>query len=441
MSVVDLASSVSRSADTRARHRKALFPCVSPYYNEPLVLEEADGVWVRDVDGEEYLDCFSGILTVSIGHCNPEVNARVEKQIGELGHTSTLYITEGQIEAAERLAKMAPGGLDRTFFTNSGSEAMETAVMAACLYTGRTEIIALRHCYHGRTYLATNLTAHASWRPLPSSVSGIHHVRAPYLYRAGLDGMSEEQAAEVFAKDLEEVIQTCTDGKPAAFLAEPILGVGGYIVPPRGYYQRAAEIIRKYGGVFISDEVQTGFGRTGEWWGIDHWEVEPDIMYMAKGIANGYPVGATMARSDIAEAWTKKSLSTFGGNPICMAATNATLEVMVREDTASRSAERGAQLREGLDRLYERYEWIGEVRGLGLMLAMELVESRETREPDALRARAFLEATKAEGLLVGVAGLHNNVVRLAPSMLITDDEVTEAIDRLERACEATESAA
>ncbi|MQA89915.1 MAG: aminotransferase class III-fold pyridoxal phosphate-dependent enzyme [Gemmatimonas sp.] len=430
-----------RSGEVRARHKKFLFPSVSPYYGEPLVLEEGSGVWVRDAEGQEYLDCFSGILTLALGHCHPEVNARVQDQLNELGHTSTLYVTEGQVRVAERLAELAPTGLTRSYFTNSGSEAMETAVMAACLYTGRSEIVALRHCYHGRTYLATNLTAHASWRPLASSIAGLHHARAPYLYRSELAGMDEEEAGEIFARDVEEVIVTCTNGRPAAFLAEPILGVGGYIVPPRGYYRRAAEIVRKYGGLFISDEVQTGFGRTGRWWGIDHWEVEPDIMYMAKGIANGFPVGATMAREEIAEAWTAKSISTFGGNPIAMAAAEATLEVMVRENVDVRCAERGVQLRRGLNALQEQYEWIGEVRGMGLMLALELVEDSVTKEPAPARAQAYLEATKEAGVLVGVAGLHGNVVRLAPSMLITETEVEEAIERLGRACKIASAAA
>jgi len=229
-------------------------------------------------------------------------------------------------------------------------------------------------------------------------------------------------------------------GRPAAFFAETIQGVGGYIVPPAGYFQRAAEIIRRYGGLFISDEVQTAFGRTGDrWFGIEHWDVEPDIIVMAKGIANGFPVGATIARPEIAAGWTAKTISTYGGNPVAMAAAEATLDVMRREDTPKRSAERGLQLREGLEALYEKYPWIGEVRGMGLMQAMELVEDRQSKAPAPKRAAALLEAAKAERLLLGLGGLSGHVVRMGPSMLVTESEVDDALARLGRACRRVDS--
>lgn len=309
--------------------------------------------------------------------------------------------------------------------------------MTARMYTGRTEIIALRHAYHGRTHLATEVTAQAGWRPLASQIAGIKHARAPYCYRSEYAGRCDDEAADAFARDIEEVILTTTNGQPAAFLAETILGVGGYVVPPPGYFQRAAEIIRRYGGVFICDEVQAGFGRTGtKWFGIEHWDVEPDIMFTAKGIANGFPVGATIATPEIADAWHGKTISTFGGNPVAMTAVVATLDVMSREDTPARSAARGIQLRRGLDALAQQYPWIGDVRGMGLMQAMEIVEDPETKTPDAQRAKAVLEAAKAEGLLVGLAGLFGNVVRIAPSMLITQDETAEVVERLGKACQA-----
>ncbi|MBA2246460.1 MAG: aminotransferase class III-fold pyridoxal phosphate-dependent enzyme, partial [Gemmatimonadetes bacterium] len=217
--------------------------------------------------------------------------------------------------------------------------------------------------------------------------------------------------------------------------AETIQGVGGYIVPPPGYFQRAAEIIRSHGGLLIIDEVQTGFGRTGEkWFGIEHWGVEPDIMVMAKGIANGFPVGVTITTDEIAQAWTAKTISTYGGNPVSMAAADATLEVMVREDVPQRCAIRGEQLRSGLDELYSRHEWIGEVRGMGLMQALELVEDRRSKQPSPRRALALLEAAKEEGLLIGVGGLHGQVIRVGPSMLVTEQQVADALERLGRAC-------
>jgi len=428
-------SSPTDSAAVRAGQADVLFPCAAPYYSEPLVLTRADGVWVTDADGREFLDLFSGILTTAVGHCHPEVVERVREQLGTLGHTSTLYLTEHHVEAARRLANIAPGALRRTFFTNSGTEAIETAVMLACMYTGRSEIIALRYGYSGRSVLATNLTAHAPWRPLPTSVPGIKHIVSPYPYRCAFGSPCDERCLDAFARDLEEVIQTTTNGKPAAFLAETIQGVGGYIVPPPGYYQRMVEIIRSYGGLFICDEVQTGFGRTGDhWFGIEHWGVEPDIMVMAKGIANGFPVAATITRDEIAQSWTAKTISTFGGNPVGMAALIATNDVMVRENVPARAAERGRQLRAGLEALAQLHAWIGEVRGMGLMQAMELVEDAASRTPSPRRAKALLEAAKEEGVLIGAGGLNGHVMRVGPSLLITEDEMTEALGRLARAC-------
>lgn len=429
------ASTATDTAAVKAGFREYLFPCAPPYYADPLVLVEGQGARVIDSEGDEFLDFFSGILTTALGHCHPEVVERVREQLGTLGHISTLYLGENQVEMAKRLAAIAPGKLSRSFFTNSGTEAVETAVMVACMYTGRSEVIALRHGYSGRSMLATNLTAHASWRPLASSIPGIKHVMAPYPYRCPFKSPCDESCIDKFGDDLEDAIQTTTSGKPAAFMAETIQGVAGYVVPPPGYFQRAAEIIHSYGGLFICDEVQTGFGRTGgKWFGIEHWDVEPDIMVMAKAIANGFPLGATITRDEIAEAWTAKTISTFGGNPVAMAAGIATNDVMVREDTPRRSAVRGEQFRLGLEALQQEHAWIGEVRGMGLMQALELVEDPQTKEPSPKKGKLLLEATKEEGLLLGVGGLHGNVIRMGPSMLISEDEIVEGLERLGRAC-------
>ena len=429
------ASTATDTAAVKAGFREYLFPCAPPYYADPLVLVEGHGTRVIDSEGDEFLDFFSGILTTALGHCHPEVVERVREQLGTLGHISTLYLGENQVEMAKRLAAIAPGRLSRSFFTNSGTEAVETAVMVACMYTGRSEVIALRHGYSGRSMLATNLTAHAAWRPLPSSIPGIKHVMAPYPYRCPFKSPCDESCIDKFGDDLEDVIQTTTSGKPAAFMAETIQGVGGYVVPPPGYFQRAAEIIHSYGGLFICDEVQAGFGRTGgKWFGIEHWDVEPDIMVMAKAIANGFPLGATITRDEIAEAWTAKTISTFGGNPVAMAAGIATNDVMVREDTPGRSAVRGEQFRRGLEALQQEHAWIGEVRGMGLMQALELVEDPQTKEPSTKKGKLLLEATKEEGLLLGVGGLHGNVIRMGPSMLVSEDEIAEGLERLGRAC-------
>lgn len=429
-----LPSPSNRSQEIFQGQQDFLFPCVGHLYKEPVVMVKGEGMKVWDADGREYLDFFSGILSTSLGHCHPRIVSAISEQAQKLGHTSTLYVTEPQVQAARRLAEIAPGNLTRSFFSNSGTEAIDTAIMLACIHTGRTEVIALRGGYHGRSTLATNLTGLSSWRPLASSLPNIKHAVAPYPYRCKFDADCDNQCAEKCAQDLEEVILTTTNGKPAAFLAETIQGAGGFVAPPPGYHERAAEIIRGFGGVLIIDEVQAGFGRTGKWFGIEHWGVVPDIMVIAKGIAGGMPVGATITTDEIAASWTSKTISTFGGNPICMAAMAEALAVMMEEDVPEKATARGAQLEAGLKALAEEFNWIGDVRGLGLMRAIELVTDRSTKEPDAARTSALMEETKAEGLLVGKAGLRDNVIRFGPSLLVTEAEVEGCLHRFREAC-------
>ncbi|MCH9679941.1 MAG: aspartate aminotransferase family protein [Deltaproteobacteria bacterium] len=415
------------------KHQRFLFPCVANYYEEPVIITEGKGCQVRDVDGREYLDFFGGILTVSLGHCQPEVVEAIAEQSRRLGHVSTLYPTENLVRAAERLAAMTPGELKQSFFCNSGTEANETAIMLAKVHTGRHEIVALRHAYSGRSAVAMAVTAHSNWRPLPASVPGIVHGHPAYCYRCPF-GLEYPSCDVKCAQDLDELIQTVTTGQPAAFMAEPIQGVGGFIVPPPEYFSVAVGIVRKYGGLFICDEVQTGFARTGgKWFGIEHWGVEPDIMCFAKGIANGMPVGAVIAKEEVASAMTGLSISTFGGNPVSMAATNATFDVMEANDLPARVARQGAILRERLDALAERYDIIGDVRGMGLMQAIELVEDRKTKKPAAAEASRLMEMGKREGLLLGKGGRWGNVLRIAPPMLIDDDALIEGCDKLDRA--------
>jgi len=428
------------NADIIRGQREYLLPAMLHMYGEPVALVEGKGARVWDADGKEYLDLFSGILTTSIGHCHPRIIERVTDQMNRLGHVSTLYATDVQVEAAKRLAEIAPGKLRRTFFTNSGSEAIDTALMMAAVHTGRSEVVALRMAYHGRSMLASNVTAHAVWRPLATQVAGIHHALAPYQYRCPFRQPCDDSCAEAFARDVEQVIQTATNGRPAAFIAETIQGVTGYVVPPKGYFQRVAEIIRGVGGVMIIDEVQAGFARTGgKWFGIEHFGVEPDIMVMAKGIAGGFPVGATITTDEIASSWTGKTISTFGGNPVCMAAMCATLEVMVEEDAPSRAEARGRQLREGLLALQARHPWIGDVRGMGLMQAVEIVVDPAGKEPDPDRTKRVLEATREEGLLLGQGGTRGQVIRIGPSLLVTEDEIAEGLEKLGRACKAADA--
>lgn len=425
--------------EIRQKHRQYLMPCTLNYYEEPLVPDTAKGLWITDVDGRKYLDFFGGILTVSLSHANEEVNAAVRVQLDRLSHLSTLYPNAPIVQTAEALAKIMPGGLSQSFFTASGTEADEMAVMLAMSHTGRTELIALRNGYSGRTALAQSLMGHANWRVLPQQIAGIKHAAQPDCYRCPF-GKTYPSCDLACAKDIENLIQYTTTGQIAGFLAEPVQGVGGFVVPPKEYFQVAVEIVRKYGGLFIADEVQTGFGRTGDhWWGWQHYGVQPDIVTMAKGIANGLPAANCMTRPEIAKSLPRQTLSTFGGSPLSMAAAKATLDVMQREDIPARSARLGARLREGLLALQERYPHnIGQVRGLGLMQAIEIVvdEVAGDRTPDAQTTARVFEAAKRESLILGKGGRWGNVFRIAPPMLVSEDELDTGLAMLGRAMES-----
>jgi 4-aminobutyrate aminotransferase-like enzyme len=424
------------STDFMDRYRRYLSPSTLTYYEEPIVVDRAKGVRVTDVNGESYLDFFGGILTVSLEHGNEHINNAVKVQLDHLSHISTLYPTAPVLDVAEALAKRAPGNIEQSFFVSSGTAADEMAVMLAMSHTGSSELIALRNGYAGRSMLAQALTAQSSWRVLPTQIAGIKHAHAPYCYRCDF-GLTPDSCGLACAKDIENLIKYTTTGKIAGFLAEPIQGVGGFIVPPEGYFEVAVGIVKKYGGLFIADEVQTGFGRTGgKFWGIEHFGVEPDIMTMAKGMANGLPAGNCMTTPEIAACLPEKgmSISTFGANPLSMAAAKATIEVIDAEDILMRSQRLGEVLSEGLKAIQGRFPVnVGDVRGMGLMQAIELVvdEPGGNREPEtALTGRIFEEAKK-RGVLLGKGGLFGNVFRVAPPMLISQDELEHGLKVLE----------
>ncbi len=418
--------------------KEHLFPCVGTYYEKPLTLVRGKGMYLTDSQGVEYLDFFGGILTVSVGHCNEAVNEAVVEQNETLQHTSTLYINEPQVRLAQKMAEVTPGALSKSFFTSSGTEANETAVLFARMATGQSDIIALRHAYSGRSEVTLAITAHAPWRPMPSSIPYIKHAHNPYCYRCSL-GLTYPNCDLRCARDVEELIQTTTCGQIAAFMAEPIQGVGGFITPPKEYFQVVLEIVRKYGGLFICDEVQTGCGRTGKMFcGIEHWGVQPDIMTFAKGLANGLPIGATVATPAVADSFTGLSIATFGGNPVSTRGALATIEFIENNRLADNAEILGGRLRDGLEALKTRYPNIGDVRGMGLMQALEVVDptSLDGKAPDPMTVDRIFEETRRLGLLIGKGGLYGNVIRVTPPMIVSPSEIDRALEVLDKALAA-----
>jgi 4-aminobutyrate aminotransferase len=419
--------------DVIADYKRHTWPAASTYYQDPLLIDHGEGMYVFDDKGNRYLDCFGGVLTVSVGHANKQVNAAIHEQIDKVSHTSALYVNKPAQELAAKMAELTPGKLNQSFFTNSGTEADETAMLAARLYTGRQEIIALRHAYHGRTMLSISAAGHSTWRHGGTHVAGIKHAYAPYCYRCPF-GQTYPECGVRCATDVEDLILTTTDGKIAGMIAEPILGVGGFIVPPKEYFQIVADIVHRYGGIFICDEVQTGWGRTGDkWFGIEHWDVEPDVMTFAKGMANGSPVGCTTTTDEIASAFPGLTFSTFGGNPVTSAAAVATIRYIEENDLPRNAAVVGAHLRQRLTELQEKYEKIGDVRGMGLMQAIECVEDRKTKTPAPGIVLKVFEETKKRGVLIGKGGLFGNVIRLGPPLIATKSDIDVLVDALDAA--------
>lgn len=414
------------------KKERFLFPAILTYYSEPLALARGKGLHLYDTEGREYLDFFGGILTVIAGHCNDTITDALVEQARTLQHASTLYLTAPQVELAEKLAAITPGRLQKSFFTNSGTEANETAIQIARAYTGRHEVVALRHAYSGRSALAMSITGQYAWRTGGPGLPGIVHAHSAYCYRCPFE-KTYPDCELVCARDMEEMIRTATSGQLAAFIAEPIQGVGGFITPPREYFSIVAEIVRKYGGVFISDEVQTGLGRTGgKWFGIEHWSVQPDIITMAKGLANGSPAGATIAAPEIADSFKGLTISTFGGNPVAARAAKATIDFIESEGLLENARVTGQYLRERLEELQDKHLIIGEVRGMGLMQGVELVRDRKTKQPAVEEMRRLMDLAKNNGLILGKGGLYGNVIRISPALTCTRRDVDDAVLLLDR---------
>jgi len=414
------------------RQKEVLFPAAKPYHGEaPLVYSHAKDQYVWDVDGNRYLDFFGGVLTVSVGHCNEEINQKIVDQVSKIQHISTLYVSEPMVRLAEKLAQLAPGRLQKSYFTNSGSEANETAVLAARMYTGNKDIITMRHAYSGRTMTAMTLSAHGTWRLGGVVDPYIRHIRNPYMYRAPQWIQSEDDLIDFVVKDLEELLATLTNGKIAAFMAEPIQGVGGFITPPQDFFKRILPIVKAAGGLFIADEVQTAWGRTGgKWFGVEQWGVEPDIMTSAKGMANGVPIGWTITTPEVAEAVQGMTFSTFGGNPVSVAAALATIEYIEEHNLLENAEVQGAYFRERLEELKSEFPFIADVRGMGLMQAFEVIKPGTDKEPDPVLTTAILDQARKNGLLIGKGGLYGNVIRMAPHLNASREDMQTGCDLL-----------
>jgi alanine-glyoxylate transaminase/(R)-3-amino-2-methylpropionate-pyruvate transaminase len=419
-----------------------LTPGLLTSYKEPLLVVEGHMQYVWDEKGKRYLDAFAGIVTVSVGHCHPHIVEKVREQVGKLQHITTIYLhpTIGQFGKKQAEHKPKGSNLSDSYFTNSGSEANEVALLSAREFTGNFEVISLRNGYHGGTQATMGLTAHSTWKFKSNPTIGVKNALAPYCYRCPY-GLEYPSCGLKCAYDVENVIKYETSGQVACFIAESIQGVGGAIVPPPEYFGIVYDIVRKAGGLCIADEVQAGFGRTGDhFWGFQNFGITPDIVTMAKGIGNGAPLAACVTRPEIAKMMKKRiHFNTYGGNPISMTQGLATLEVIDKENIQENAKKVGGHLKNRLNELQQRHRLIGEVRGLGLMLGVELVRDRKTKEPASSEAVDVLELCKERGLIIGKGGLFGNTLRIKPPMCITKDDADFLVDVLDEVLSEVET--
>lgn len=414
--------------EVMALRKKYLTPSLLTFYKNPMMIVEGKMQYVYDEKGKRYLDGYGGIATVGCGHCHPHVTGAVVRQVETLQHSTTIYLHPTIAEYGKMLADKMPDELSVCYITNSGSEANDLAVMMARLYTGNYDVIALRNAYHGGVASAMGLTAHGTWKYNLPHAYGIQHAVVPDPYR-GAHG----DDAEKYAADVKDLIDFGTPGCVAAFIAESIQGVGGVVQFPDGYLSRVYDHVRAAGGLCIADEVQAGFGRTGEhFWGFQAHGVTPDIVTIAKSMGNGAPIAAVVTRPEIAEALTSRiHFNTFAGNPVSCAAAKAVLEVIDGEGLQANAKKIGGQILEELGALMDKYACIGQVRGMGLMLGMELVNDRATKEPATELTAKLLEHTKENGLLLGKGGLRGNVIRIKPPMCIHEGDADFVVNMLD----------
>jgi alanine-glyoxylate transaminase / (R)-3-amino-2-methylpropionate-pyruvate transaminase len=415
-----------------ALRKEFLNPGIFLYYKKPLMLVEGWMQYVWDETGRRYLDGLGGIVTISVGHRHPHVINAACSQLETLQHSTTIYLHPNASEYARHLASKMPGDLKICYFVNSGSEANDLALLMARAYTGNYDVIALRNAYHGGNATGLAITAHSTWKFNVPHSFGVHHALAPDPYR-GPYARNDSQAGVKFAADVKQLIDFATPGRIAGFIAESIQGVGGCVVFPDGYLASVYKHVRDAGGVCIADEVQAGFGRTGtHFWGFETQGVIPDIVTMAKGIGNGYPLAAVVTTREIGSVLTQRiHFNTFGGNPVAMAIGKAVLEVIEREGLQENAMRLGGRLLSGLEKLKQKHALIGDVRGKGLLLGVELVKDRDAKEPAKAECAEVLEKARDNGLLLGKGGLWGQTIRIAPPMCITEADVSFMLDVLD----------
>lgn len=423
---------MAKHAELHARH-KAVLPGWAPlYYQQPIALVDGEGRWVVDAEGNRYLDFFGGILVTISGYKVPEVVEAIKAQADRMLHTSTLYLIESQIELAERIAELSGIPNAKVFFTNSGTEANDTALMMATTYRKSNQVLAIRGSYHGKSHSVIAVTGQRSWSGTSFSPFQVSYVHGGYKLRSPFRHLPDDQFVAACVADLEDMLSVATAGDVAAMIAEPIQGVSGFVTPPDGFFAAFKEVLDRHGILFISDEVQTGWGRTGEhFWGYQAHGIVPDLLTFAKGVGNGLSIGGVVAPAEIMDAYPALGISTFGGNPLATAGALANLDYLLDHDLQSNAHKVGNHLMQSLIPLGEGLESIGEVRGKGLMIGIELVNADGSPAPE--KASAALEATREEGLLIGKGGLYGNSLRIAPPLSLTEEEADEGFARLERA--------
>lgn len=421
-------------AEVLAARKQFTNPAIFTLYQEPLMIVEGHMQYLFDETGRRYLDLFAGIVTVSVGHCHPKVTQAMRQQLETLVHTTTIYAHPNFAMMAKKLASKMPAGLEVTYFTNSGSEANDLALLLARAYTGNNDVIAVRNSYHGGSPSTMGATSHHTWKFPQQINSGIHHAISPDPYRSPFKGTPEEIASQS-AADIREMIRYSTPGRIAAFMCEPMQGVGGVTYGAPNYLKEAYAVAREFGGLCIADEVQTGFGRTGNhFWGFQNYGVVPDIVTMAKGIGNGAPLAAVTTRREIAEKLTQRThFNTFGGNPVSMAAGLAVLDAIEEDELQANCRVVGGKFKAGLEQLKQRHRLIGDVRGMGLMLGVELVRDRSTKEPARAEALEVMEYAREMGVLLGKGGLDGNTLRIKPPMCLSAQDVDFALEVLDLA--------